>query len=109
MRAFRLLYPSPSANGWRRRDRALVTALGIASAISIAPVPTMAQEPMGAVAGKVTAADVGTPLAGATVFVTGAQTGAYTRTDGTCRTRTTVHCTVDPTLLDGGDAFGCVA
>ena len=85
MRAFRLLDPSPSANGWRCRDRALVTALGIAGAVGTAWLPAAAQEPTGAVAGKVTAADVGTPLAGATVFVTGAQTGAYTRSDGTFR------------------------
>ena len=85
MRAFRLLDPAPGANGWRRRDRALVTALGVVAAIGTAWLPVAAQEPMGAVAGKVTAADVGTPLTGATVYVTGAQTGAYTRTDGTFR------------------------
>ena len=76
MRAFRLLDPAPGANGWRRRDRALVTALGVVAAIGTAWLPVAAQEPMGAVAGKVTAADVGTPLTGATVYVTGAQTGA---------------------------------
>src|ERR671918_676343 len=45
----------------------------------------VAQEPLGTVTGKVTSADAGTPLAGVTVFVTGAQTGAITRTDGTYR------------------------
>jgi iron complex outermembrane receptor protein len=44
-----------------------------------------AQEPVGTVTGKVTAADGNVPLGGATIFVTGAQTGALSRTDGSYR------------------------
>src|SRR5687767_5807113 len=60
----------------------LLIALGVTAA---APGGLAAQEAVGTVTGKVTAADVGTPLAGVTVFVTGAQTGAITRSDGTYR------------------------
>jgi iron complex outermembrane receptor protein len=41
-----------------------------------------AQDGVGTVSGRVTAADGSEPLGGATIFVTGAQTGALTRTDG---------------------------
>ena len=54
-------------------------------AVAVAPRTGVAQEAVGTLTGKVTAADVGTPLAGATLFVTGAQTGALTRNDGTYR------------------------
>src|SRR5689334_6762420 len=57
-------------------------ALGAAA---VMPRPGLAQDAVGTITGKVTAADVGTPLAGATLFVTGAQTGALTRNDGTYR------------------------
>jgi iron complex outermembrane receptor protein len=63
----------------------MVIALGIAALTSAASTPTLAQDATGVVTGKVTGADAGTPLAGATVFVTGAQAGAYTRPDGTYR------------------------
>jgi len=69
----------------RRTNQALVVALGFAGLMGAAPTPTLAQEPQGVVTGKVTGAEAGTPLAGATVFVTGAQAGAYTRSDGTYR------------------------
>ena len=44
-----------------------------------------AQEPMGTVTGTITAADAGTRLAGVTIFVTGTQFGALSRSDGTFR------------------------
>jgi iron complex outermembrane receptor protein len=62
---------------------AVLTTLGVATLVVASRLP--AQESAGTVSGKVTAADAGTPLAGVTVFVTGAQTGALTRSDGTYR------------------------
>src|SRR3954471_22511729 len=64
--------------------RRLAAALG-AAAIAVAAARASAQETPGTVTGKVTAVDGNTPLAGVTVFVTGAQTGAITRNDGTYR------------------------
>jgi len=49
------------------------------------PAPAFAQEASGVVAGKITAVDGVQPLAGATIFVTGTQSGALSRTDGTYR------------------------
>ena len=62
-------------------------ALGVAVAVAIgSPARELAgQEPLGTITGTITAADVGTGLAGATIFVTGAQTGAISRNDGTYR------------------------
>jgi iron complex outermembrane receptor protein len=85
MRVSRLPDLTRRARWVRRTDRALVAALGFAGLIGAAPAPILAQEPQGVVTGKVTSAEAGTPLAGATVFVTGAQSGAYTRSDGTYR------------------------
>ena len=62
----------------------LLSALGIAAAAAV-PVRLGAQESTGTIAGKVTAADGNVPLAGVTVFVTGAATGALTRNDGSYR------------------------
>src|SRR5262245_14844372 len=63
--------------------RKVVVALGFA--IPLLARSAAGRETTGSITGKVTAADVGTPLAGVTVFVTGAGTGALTRTDGTYR------------------------
>src|SRR4029434_7137966 len=65
--------------------RSLLTALGFAMATFAGAMPALAQDQLGTVTGKVTAADVNTPLGGVTIWVTGAQTGAITRTDGTYR------------------------
>ena len=64
---------------------ASVYALGMAAAMVLFVRPVAGQEPVGTVTGTVTASDVGTPLAGATIFVTGAATGAIARADGTYR------------------------
>ena len=69
----------------RRSGRWVRTVLFSLGVLVGAMRPAAAQEPVGTVTGKVTAADAGTPLAGATVFVTGTQTGAITRSDGTYR------------------------
>ena len=66
----------------QRWSWALLLALGT---LPLASLGVGAQEQVGTVTGKVTAADVGTPLAGVTIFVTGTQTGAITRSDGTYR------------------------
>ena len=68
-----------------RRIGRTASGVGFTIAILLAGRGVSAQEPLGAVTGKVTAADVGTPLAGVTIFVTGTQTGAITRSDGTFR------------------------
>ncbi|HUQ81915.1 MAG TPA: TonB-dependent receptor [Gemmatimonadaceae bacterium] len=62
--------------------RTLLITLGV---IAVAARDGAAQEPVGTVTGKITAADAGTPLAGATVFVTGTQMGAIVRSDGSYR------------------------
>jgi iron complex outermembrane receptor protein len=75
----------------RRSDRTsvnplpLLAALGIAIGAAATAAELDAQEPVGTVTGKITAADANTPLTGVTVFVTGAATGALTRGDGTYR------------------------
>src|SRR5215207_4681308 len=67
-----------------RGVRAIVAvSLGIVA--GAAARPAVAQDPSGIVTGKITAADGNQPLAGATIFVTGAQTGALSRSDGTYR------------------------
>ena len=68
-----------------RRWFPIAAGLTLGMAASLVSSQLAAQESVGTVAGKVTAADAGTPLAGVTVFVTGAQTGALTRNDGTYR------------------------
>jgi iron complex outermembrane receptor protein len=68
----------------RLAPRSLTYALGVAVALA-GPARVSAQEASGTVAGKVTAVDGNAPLAGVTVFVTGAATGALTRNDGTYR------------------------
>src|SRR5690242_18473957 len=69
-----------------RALRALpATLFALGFALAVASRPATAQEPVGTISGKVTASDAGTPLAGATVFVTGALAGALTRGDGTYR------------------------
>jgi iron complex outermembrane recepter protein len=67
-----------------RGTRTLVAASLGAVAIAMAR-PARAQDASGIVAGKITSADGSQPLGGATIFVTGAQTGALSRTDGTYR------------------------
>ena len=62
-----------------------IPLLALGLALALASRESRAQEATGAITGKVTAADGGTPLGGVTVFVTGAATGALTRTDGTYR------------------------
>ena len=69
------------------RARGALTVARAALGITLAAAwrPAAAQEAVGTVTGKVTASDGGTPLTGATVFVTGAQAGALTRGDGSYR------------------------
>jgi iron complex outermembrane recepter protein len=85
MRVWRQTDHSCGARGLDGRARVSWYALGLAIGMSIATPDLAAQEPMGTITGTITAADVGTPLAGATIFVTGAQTGAIARNDGTFR------------------------
>ena len=72
----------------RERVRHGIRALAAASlgAIVLAVArPAFAQDASGAVTGKITAADGNQPLGGATIFITGTQSGALSRTDGTYR------------------------
>jgi iron complex outermembrane receptor protein len=70
------------ARGFARSAWRSLFTLGM---LAVAATTVQAQDAVGTVTGKVTAADASTPLAGVTVFVTGAQTGAITRNDGTYR------------------------
>ncbi len=58
-----------------------------AAAVSIAAAPTLAraQATTGTLTGRVTSAETGEPVAGATVAITGTTQGAITRGDGTYR------------------------
>jgi iron complex outermembrane recepter protein len=85
MRVSRLPYATLTVRTIRNAVRSLVVTLGVATSAVAGTERAGAQEPLGMVTGKVSAADVNTPLAGVTVFVTGTQTGAITRTDGTYR------------------------
>ena len=53
--------------------------------LAIAAPGALAQTALGTVTGRVTSADDGDPIVGATVAVTGTQFGALTRSDGTYR------------------------
>lgn len=60
-----------------------VASLGTVAAL--AARPASAQDASGGVTGRITSADGSQPLGGATIFVTGTQTGALSRTDGAYR------------------------
>src|SRR5688500_6478835 len=66
-----------------------LATLTLAGALAIAApglsTPAIAQQPLGTVTGRVTGADDGEPIAGATVAVSGTPYGALTRGDGTYR------------------------
>ena len=68
---------------FRRHSRGILVALAL-TALTV-PLSVGAQTVTGVVSGRVTAAQGGQPLAGATIFVTGTQLGALTRSDGTYR------------------------
>src|SRR5688500_4780225 len=59
--------------------------LSILVALTLSPLALLAQTQTGTVSGRVTSTDGGPPLAGVTIFVTGTQLGALTRSDGTYR------------------------
>jgi len=65
------------------RSLSVLVALTLTMVVPLLTVG--AQTTIGTVTGRVTAADGGPPLAGVTIFVTGTQLGALTRSDGTYR------------------------
>ena len=68
----------------RQGIRALA-AVSLGAFVVAVARPAFAQDASGAVTGKITSADGSQPLGGATIFITGTQTGALSRTDGTYR------------------------
>ena len=68
-----------------RTATAVLRALGVLLAVGGSVPVAAAQEPLGTLSGTITAEDGGTPLAGATIFVTGGHGGAISRSDGTYR------------------------
>ena len=84
MRDSRRTNSSPTAREVARGTTRLAFALGVALSLLLVK-PAVGQEPAGTVAGTITAADDGTPLSGATLFITGTGVGAIARSDGTYR------------------------
>src|SRR5688500_18087118 len=71
---------------FRRHLRGIAGALALSALTALVPPLSVgAQTQTGTVSGRVTAAEGGQPLAGVTIFVTGTQLGALTRSDGTYR------------------------
>src|SRR3954464_1606287 len=58
-------------------------AVSLGAGAVVAARPASAQDATAFVTGRITASDGNTPLGGATIFVTGTQTGALSRTHGT--------------------------
>ena len=78
----RLFAVAPSSSTFRA---ALIACALAAAAVFGAPARLTGQEATGTVSGKVTTREGDHPLGGATLFVSGTQFGALTRSDGTYR------------------------